>query len=63
MKIVVAREKCSGHARCFAIGPEVYDLDEDGYVALTECDVPAHLEQQAIDGAQSCPEGAISLLE
>lgn len=61
MKIVVAREKCSGHARCFAMGPDVYDLDEEGYNALTERDVPSDLEQQAIDGAESCPEGAITL--
>jgi ferredoxin len=43
------------------MGPDVYDLDEEGYNALTERDVPSHLEQQAIDGAESCPEGAISL--
>lgn len=61
MKIVVEREKCSGHARCFAMGPDIYELDDEGYIALTERDVPSHLEQQAVDGAQSCPEGAISI--
>jgi ferredoxin len=43
------------------MGPDVYDLDEEGYNALTERDVPSDLEQQAIDGAESCPEGAITL--
>ena len=59
MKVIVDREKCSGHARCNAIGPDIYELDDDGYIALSQCEVPAHLEQQAIDGADSCPEGAI----
>lgn len=61
MKVIVSREKCSGHARCFAMGPDVYDLDDEGYIAITECDVPSHLEQQAVDGAESCPEGAIRI--
>jgi ferredoxin len=61
MKVVVDKDKCSGHARCNAAGPDVYVLDELGYVALTELEVPAGLERQAQDGAAACPERAITL--
>jgi ferredoxin len=63
MKIVVNKDKCSGHARCNAGGPDVYELDELGYVAFTELDVPVGLERQARDGAAACPERAITLVE
>ncbi|AKK30122.1 ferredoxin [Mycobacterium sp. EPa45] len=61
MRIVVDRTKCSGHARCFAMGPQIYELDDEGYNALTEKVVPPGQEQDAIDGAASCPEGAITI--
>ena len=62
MKIVVDKSKCSGHARCAAAGPDIYELDDMGYNALTELEVPAGMEKQAQDGAAACPERAISLL-
>jgi len=62
VKIVVDKSKCSGHARCAAAGPDIYELDDMGYNALTELEVPAGMEKQAQDGAAACPERAISLL-
>jgi len=62
VKIVVDKSKCSGHARCAATAPDIYELDDMGYVALTELEVPAGMEKQAQDGAAACPERAISLL-
>ncbi len=63
MKIVVDTGKCTGHARCNADAPDVYQLDDDGYNALTSCEVPAGREQHARDGAAACPERAISVME
>lgn len=63
MKIVVDRSACSGHARCNAFGPAVYDLDDDGYCAVSELDVLPGLEDQARAGADACPERAISLTD
>jgi ferredoxin len=62
VKIVVDKSKCSGHARCAAAGPDIYELDDMGYNALTELEVPEGMEKQAQDGAAACPERAISLL-
>ena len=64
MKVTVDEKKCSGHARCAAVGPELWELDELGYNALRgkgPVDVPTPLEQQAVDGASTCPERAITI--
>jgi len=60
VKISVNREACTGHAQCYAMAPDVYDIDEDGYCALDVADVEPGLEEQARRGAGACPEGAIT---
>ena len=47
------------------VAPEVYRKAEDGTNAEVghTVDVPANLEQAARDGAESCPESAIMLLQ
>jgi ferredoxin len=62
MKVTVDRSRCSGHARCFAANPEVFDIDDLGYVVVDEFNsIPAHLEEAARSGAAACPEHAIEL--
>lgn len=63
MRVIVDKDKCTGHARCNATAPDVYVLDDDGYNARTEYDVPAGHEQHARDGAAACPERAITVME
>jgi len=63
VKVRVDKQLCTGHARCNVLGPEVYPLDDDGYCAITEAEVPAGLEKQARAGAAGCPERAISIEE
>ena len=63
MKITVNPTLCSGHARCAAVAPEVYELNDDGYVGFSEKDVPPGLEAQARRGARACPERAITVVE
>jgi ferredoxin len=52
---------CQGHARCNAVAPEVFELDDLGYVATPSGDVPARLEAQAKTGAAACPERALTI--
>lgn len=65
MKAVVDPNLCSGHARCNATAPEVFELDDLGYAALASGGdatvAPGH-EQAARDGALACPERAITLI-
>ena len=63
MKIIVDKSKCVGHAMCAAAAPEVFELDELGYLRFSEKTVDASLEAQARRGARACPECAITLVE
>lgn len=61
MKIRVDQDLCTGHARCGAVAPELFDLDEVGYSAVDGIEVPPGLEELARRGADACPERAITL--
>ncbi|AFR49498.1 ferredoxin [Gordonia sp. KTR9] len=63
MKIVVDRDACQGHGRCAVYAPEVYELDDEGYCAITEMLVPPAQEEDAISGADACPENAIEVID
>ena len=63
MKVIANQSLCSGHARCAAVAPEVFELNDDGYIGFNERIVPAGLEAQARRGVLACPERALSLIE
>lgn len=62
MKITIDTAKCSGHARCAAAAPEVFELDDSGYVLPLDGDIPAALEDAARIGELACPERAITVV-
>ena len=56
----VDREKCQGHARCHALAPQLFELDEFGNATEKSRDpVPIELEDKAHTAQANCPEGAI----
>ncbi|WP_433761383.1 ferredoxin [Nocardia sp. CA-135398] len=61
MKITIDSSLCSGHARCAAAAPELFELDDDGYALPFAGEVPAHLEDAAREGEMACPERAITI--
>jgi ferredoxin len=63
MKIRINKAGCVGHARCAAVAPDVFPLDDDGYIAVEEIDVPEGLEALARRGARACPERIITVVE
>ena len=63
MKIRINKAGCVGHARCAALAPDIYVLDDDGYIAQEEIDVPPGKEDQARRGARACPERIITVIE
>jgi ferredoxin len=63
VKILVNTKLCSGHARCVAVAPHVYVLNDDGYNETPEMTVPTELEAEARRGARACPERAITIIE
>jgi ferredoxin len=63
MKILINKPACVGHARCAAVAPEIYELDDDGYIKQEEIDVPPGQEAIARRGARACPERIITVEE
>jgi ferredoxin len=63
MRVQVDRSRCQGHARCWAEAPDLYHLDDDGYSAVDDVEVPPGLEDAARRGAAACPERAIAIVE
>lgn len=61
MKVEIDLNKCSGHARCFMVDPELFDLDDSGYALRAQVDIPEGEEGKARDAVAACPEHAISL--
>jgi ferredoxin len=63
MRIRVNHDQCTGHARCHALSEELYPLDDVGYSAVDEVQVPVGSESIAREGADMCPEGAIEVVD
>ena len=63
MKVQVDVEACCGHARCAAVAPEVYVLNDDGYLDTPEVEVAEEQAALARRGARACPERAIAVLD
>lgn len=62
MRIKLDSSKCEGHGRCYALAPELFDSDEEGYSVLkVDGDVPAELADKARLAVDNCPEYAIEL--
>jgi ferredoxin len=59
MTVSVIDGKCCGYGICAEICPSVYKLDDQGFVVIEGGAVPAELEDDALEGADSCPENAI----
>ena len=63
MKIRINKAGCVGHARCAAVAPDLFPLDDDGYIPVEEIEVPEGQEALARRGARACPERIISVVE
>ena len=61
MKVSIDLNKCSGHARCYAVDAELFQLDQSGYALHAEIEIPPGEEEKARLAVVSCPERAISL--
>lgn len=64
MRVHVDTERCQGHNRCYAIAPDLFDVDDLGYAhELNDGQVPPGQEDQARLAAANCPELAIEISE
>jgi ferredoxin len=64
MRVHLDAEKCQGHNRCYALAPELFDVDDFGQAVLIgDGDVSADLEGKARLAASNCPEYAITITD
>jgi ferredoxin len=63
MRIRIEKAACVGNARCHAVDPGLYPLDDDGYIDREGFDVAADREKAARNGARACPERIIRVEE
>jgi ferredoxin len=57
-------EKCQGHARCHALAPELFELDEFGNARVRGSgQVASALEDKAWIAKANCPELAVQIVE
>ncbi len=64
MRLHLEADKCQGHNRCYALAPELFDVDDYGQaVLIAEGDLPDALHDKARLAAANCPEFAIKVLE
>lgn len=62
MKVQIDRPTCQAYGNCADEAPEVFELDDLGYVQLAgDEEVPADLEQMARAAVLSCPARALSV--
>ncbi|MGV0836905.1 ferredoxin [Mycolicibacterium thermoresistibile] len=63
MRAHVDHERCEGHARCYNIAPDLFDVDDDGYSVVDEMVIPEDRHDDAREAAGSCPRQAIRLVD
>ena len=64
MKITVDPEKCTGHARCYGLAPDLFSVDDYGLASVVgDGSVPPELEDKARLAIANCPEYAIEVFE
>ena len=63
MKIVLDADLCTGHGRCYALAPHVFEPDDLGHCEVVQDTPDADHEQSARTAVASCPEDALSIIE
>jgi ferredoxin len=64
VRLAVDAGQCTGHGRCYTMAPDLLTFDDEGYVTIRgeSIAVPEDLRDVARYAADSCPEGAVTLI-
>ncbi len=64
VKVHVDQDKCQGHNRCYALAPELFDVDDYGTAKeIGDGTVAPELADKARLAVANCPEFAITITE
>ena len=60
MRISIDVDRCTGHGRCYALVPELFEPDDEGNgVVIGDGTVATNHEDLARKAAANCPERAV----
>ena len=63
MRIKADFDLCKGHANCMGEAPEVFQVDDNGYLTILQEKPPEALREAVELAVKYCPTGALSLEE
>ena len=63
MRVVVDRTLCESNARCVKLVPEVFFVDDDDRLQITQEQPPPALRERVEQAVQRCPKLALSIVE
>jgi ferredoxin len=64
MQIKVNQEQCRGHALCFAAAPDIFVLDDEGYISVDGIVTTSEGRDEDVRrGVNSCPERVYTIVE
>lgn len=61
MKAALDRDGCISCGLCIDVCPEVFRMGEDGIAEVFLEEVPANVEEKAIEAQESCPVSVITV--
>ena len=61
MRVVLDADMCTGHGRCYALAPDIFDADDQGHCVIKVEDIPEDEQAAAQVAVANCPEVALSI--
>jgi ferredoxin len=61
MRIVLDHDACTGHGRCYALAPDVFDADDQGHCVIKIDHIAEDQQASARVAVANCPEVALSI--
>jgi ferredoxin len=62
VRIRINEAACTGHGRCYALAPEIFQPDDEGRSVALFTDIPTELHDKARLAVNNCPEQALSVV-
>lgn len=63
MRVELDAQACTGHGRCYALAPDLFDADDLGHCVVLHATVPPGREAEARTAVANCPETALTIHE
>ncbi len=63
MRVRIDESRCTGHGRCYAVAPEEFGYDDDGFGIVRNFRILEKQRGAVLRAAAACPESAIVLDE